>query len=159
MVFGALTLLAPGVTLVVLTIWFAAFMALDGVLALVCGLDEIVNHRHGWALVFEGVFGLAAATLVLAWPAVGIAGFVLLAAIWAIVTGGALLWGALLVPLPAGRLTLAAAAVLSVGLGVVLIIHPIALILSFGAYLLVSGTLMLNTAVKLRRAEHDGLIA
>lgn len=159
MVFGALTLLAPGITLVVLTIWFAAFMALDGVLALVCGFDKIVHHRHGLALILEGLFGLAAATLVLAWPAVGIGGFVVLAAAWAILTGAALLWGAVLVPFPAGKVPLVAAAALSIALGLLLTSHPFALVICLGAYLLLSGMLMLSSALRLRSAELSGTYA
>jgi uncharacterized membrane protein HdeD (DUF308 family) len=158
-IFGLLTLLAPSITLLVLTIWFAAFMALDGVLALVCGLDEIVHHRHGLALVAEGVVGLLAATAVLSFPAAGIGGFVMLAAIWAGVTGLCLLWGALMVPFPAGRIWLAAAALISLGLGAYLVFHPVVLVSGLGAYMVASGGAMLLCAYRLRAAEFAGDIA
>jgi uncharacterized membrane protein HdeD (DUF308 family) len=158
-IFGLLTLLAPSITLLVLTIWFAAFMALDGVLGLVCGLDEIVHHRHGLALVIEGVLGLAAATAVLGFPAVGIGGFVMLAAIWSAATGIALLWGALLVPFPAGRLWLAVSALISLTLGAFLALHPVALVTALGAYMVGSGCAMLLCAYRLRAAEFTGQTA
>lgn len=152
-VFGLLTLLAPSITLLVLIIWFAAFMALDGVLALVCGFDEIVHHRHGVALLAEGVFGLAAATIVLGFPAAGIGGFVVLAGIWAAATGAALLWGALMVPFPAGRAWLAMAALCSLLLAAYLVLYPVGLVAGLGAYMMASGVAMLACARQLRAAE------
>ncbi|MEJ0048409.1 MAG: DUF308 domain-containing protein [Rhodospirillales bacterium] len=160
LVFGLLALMAPGMTLVVLTIWFAAFMAVDGVLATVTGIGAVAHHRHGAALIAEGVLSLVVAAIVLAWPGVGIAGFVLLAAIWAIVTGAALLWGAVALPLPTGRFLMGAAALLSLLLGVLLIVHPVAgavlLAVWLGAYATVSGVVMLALALRLRSAARAG---
>ncbi len=150
MVFGLLTLLSPRITAFVLTIWFAAYMALDGILALSCGCDEMMHHRHGTALLLEGVAGLAVAAIVLTWPGLGLASFVLLAACWAILTGAALLWGAIFVPFPGGKASLAGAAVLSVLLGACLLAYPLTLVLWLGGYLLVSGSFMLAAALKLR---------
>jgi uncharacterized membrane protein HdeD (DUF308 family) len=160
LVFGALTLLAPGVTLVILTLWFAAFAALDGGLALIAGISALTHHKHGWALVAEGALGLAVAAIVMAWPSAGIAGLVLLAAAWAIMTGAALLVGGLLLPFPAGKFLIIFIAVLSLLLGVVLIAHPVAaavvLALWLGAYALISGVLMLVTAFQLRTVHTRG---
>jgi uncharacterized membrane protein HdeD (DUF308 family) len=157
LVFGMLALAAPGVTLLVLTIWFAAFMAVDGVLAIVAGVGAVTHHRHGAALIAEGVLSLVVAGIVLAWPGVGIAGFVLLAAVWAIVTGAALLWAAVALPLPAGRFLMGAAALLSLLLGILLIVHPVAgaltLAIWLGAYAIVSGVMMLGLAFRLRPAK------
>lgn len=154
LVFGVLALLAPAITLVVLTIWFAAFMAVDGVLATVAGIGALTHHRHGAALIAEGVLSLVVAAIVLAWPGVGIAGFVLLAAIWALVTGAALLWAAIALPLPSGRFLMGAAAVLSLLLGILLIVHPVlgalTLAIWLGAYAIVSGVVMLLLAFRLR---------
>jgi uncharacterized membrane protein HdeD (DUF308 family) len=160
-IFGALALLAPGITLLVLTIWFAAFMAVDGALALIAGIGAAMHHKHGLALIAEGLLGLIAAAIVLAWPGVGIAGFVLLAAFWAVMTGAALLWGAVALPLRAGRFLMGSAAILSVLLGVLLVAHPIAAAVALawwlGAYALVSGVLLLALAVRLRSA-HAGVL-
>ena len=146
--------MAPGITLLVLAIWFAAFMAVDGVLATVVGIGAVTHHRHGVTMIAEGALSLIVAGIVLAWPGVGIAGFVLLAAMWAIVTGAALLWAA--VALPTGRFLMGAAAILSLLLGILLIVHPVAVALTLaiwlGAYALVSGVVMLGLPFRLR---HD----
>jgi len=157
LVFGVFALSAPVITLLVLTIWFAAFMAVDGVLATAAGITAVTHHRHGAALIAEGVLSLVVAAIVLAWPGAGIAAFVLLAAVWALVTGAALLWASVALPLPSGRFLMGAAAVLSLLLGVLLIVHPVAgavtLAIWLGAYAVVSGVVMLGLAFRLRPAR------
>jgi uncharacterized membrane protein HdeD (DUF308 family) len=160
LVFGAFALLVPGVTLLALILWFAAFMAVDGVFAIMAGVGALTHHRHGAALLAEGVLGVLVAALVLAWPGVGIATFVLLAAIWAGLTGAALLWAAVALPELPGRLLMGACAVLSLLLGFLLAAYPMAgaLVLAWwlGAYATVSGVLLLGLAFRLRHAGRVG---
>jgi uncharacterized membrane protein HdeD (DUF308 family) len=148
-------LVAPGLTLVLLTVWVAAFMAVDGALAAAAGFNALRHHKHGAALLAEGVLGLLIALLIMIWPVAGIATVVVLVAVWAIITGAALLYAAIALPLQAGRFLMAATAILSLALGVVLFAHPVAgaLVLAWwlGAYALVSGVLMLSLAFSLRR--------
>ncbi len=158
--FGLLALVAPGLTLVVLTVWIAAFMAVDGALATVAGISALSHHRHGAALLAEGLLGLLIALLVMVWPVAGIATVVLLIGVWALLTGVALLWAAAALPMRAGRFLMAAAAILSLVLGVLLFAHPVAgaLVLAWwlGAYAIVSGAVMLSLAFSLRRAAGRG---
>ena len=156
LLFGAAALLAPGLTLVLLTVWVAAFMAVDGALAAIAGVSAIRHHKHGAALLAEGVLGLLIALLIMIWPVAGIATVVLLVAVWALITGGALLYAAIALPMRAGRFLMAATAILSVALGVVLFTHPVAgaLVLAWwlGAYALIGGILLLSLAFSLRQA-------
>jgi uncharacterized membrane protein HdeD (DUF308 family) len=155
-VFGLLALLAPGLTLVVLTVWVAAFMAVDGALATLAGISALTHHRHGAALLAEGVLGLVVALLVMVWPVAGIATVVLLVGVWALLTGIALLWAAAVLPMLAGRLLMAGAAILSLVLAVLLFAHPVAgaLVLAWwlGVYAIISGGLLLSLACSLRQA-------
>jgi uncharacterized membrane protein HdeD (DUF308 family) len=158
--FGILAFLAPGLTLVVLTVWLAAFMAVDGALAVISGISALRHHKHGAALLAEGALGLLIALLVLVWPIAGIATVVYLVAAWAALTGAALLWAAAALPMRSGRLLMAAAAGLSVVLAILLFAHPVAgaVVLAWwlGAYALVSGVLMLGLAFSLRQAVPRG---
>lgn len=161
LLFGVLALAAPGLTLVVLTLWFAAFMAADGMLALLAGFGALAHHRHGGAaLLTEGLLGLLVAAILLIWPGLGIAGVVVLAALWALMTGAALLWAVAVLPMVAGRLLMGLAAVLSLLLGALLIAHPaagaFALAVWLGVYALASGTVMLVLAARLRTAAARG---
>ena len=86
-VFGILVFFSPDLAWAVVIGLFAAFALIDGVLAITAA---VVGHEHGrrwWALVLEGVVGLGAGILTLAWPEV--TGLVLLYFIgfWAVVTG------------------------------------------------------------------------
>jgi uncharacterized membrane protein HdeD (DUF308 family) len=76
-------------------------------------------------MIAEGVLSPTMTRIVLAWPGAGIAGFVPFAAIWAVVTGAAPLWASVALPLPAGRFLTGAAAILSLLLGILLIVHPV----------------------------------
>jgi uncharacterized membrane protein HdeD (DUF308 family) len=156
LVFGAVALLAPGVTLVVLVLWFAAYIAVDGVLAIGAGVAAMLHHKHGAALVAEGTLGLVVAIVLLAWPGIGIAVAVVLAAVWALVTGGALLWATVALPVLAGRILMGIVAAVSLVLGIALLVHPaagaVALAIWLGAYASVTGLLMLGLAWQLRGA-------
>lgn len=154
---GLALIALPGLTLLLLVIWISAFMVVDGVLALIAGGRAIVHHRHGAALLLEGALGVAIGAILFLWPGVGIGAIVGLAAIWAILTGVALLWGATSLPVVHGRWLMGAVAVISLIWGVLLIVHPLAgalaLALWFGAYALASGAAMLFLAFRLRSAH------
>ena len=157
LVFAAITFSAPGITLLILALWVAAFLGVDGVLAIIAGSRALAEHKHGASLLAEGVLGVAAAVLILAWPGAGIAGFVVLVAAWALLSGVALLWAALVLPLPAGRGLMAVIAVLSLVLAGFLVAHPlagaVALAWWLGVYALASGVLLLVLAAGLCRAQ------
>ena len=83
--------LLPGVTLAALVLLFAAYMLVDGVLALVAGLRAAERHeRWGW-LALEGVADLVAGVIAFVWPLVTVLAFVYLMGVWAIVSGALLL--------------------------------------------------------------------
>jgi uncharacterized membrane protein HdeD (DUF308 family) len=129
-------------------------------LATVTGIAAAAHYRLGAAIIAEGLLNLAVAGIVLAWPGVGVASFVLLATIWVIMTGAALVSASVALPLPAGRVLVGAAAMLSVLLGILLIVHPAAGALTLavwpGAYPIVSGVFMLALAFRLRHETMKG---
>ncbi|MCW3035800.1 MAG: hypothetical protein JWM17_1112 [Actinobacteria bacterium] len=87
-VFGALTLLMPGITLGALLILFGAYALIDGVLALVAAFT--VGRALGWHAVWLGVMGLAGAGAGLVtffWPAITALALLYVIAAWAVVTG------------------------------------------------------------------------
>jgi uncharacterized membrane protein HdeD (DUF308 family) len=84
--FGVFAWTSPGITLGVLVLLWAAYAALDGVLAFVGALSG-ASGRPSWVLALEGVVGLMAAAAAILFP--GLTVFVLLYVIaaWAIITG------------------------------------------------------------------------
>jgi hypothetical protein len=78
--FGAIALVLPGVTLTALVLLFAAYMLVDGVFAIVAAVRAARQHeRWGW-LVLEGIVDLIAGAIAVVWPLITIVAFVLLMA-------------------------------------------------------------------------------
>jgi uncharacterized membrane protein HdeD (DUF308 family) len=58
--FGMLTLLLPGITLITLVLLFGAYTVVDGVFNVVASIRVASHH---WALLFEGLVGILAGIL------------------------------------------------------------------------------------------------
>lgn len=154
--FGLAAFAMPGLTFAVLLGLFAAYMAIDGVVAIVAAGRAIREHSSYWPLLFEGIADLAAAVIAFAWPAATLVALVYLLAAWAIVSGVLFMVGAArLHRVLHGRWLLILGGALSTIWGVLLALWPIAglVVLTWwiGAYALAFGVLMLVSAVRLRR--------
>ena len=158
--FGIVAILLPGPTLAALVLLFAAYMVVDGVLAIVAAVRAARRHeRWGW-LIFEGIVDLAAAAVAFLWPVATIFAFVLLMGAWAIVSG-VLLWAAAFRLTQAhGRWLMAFGGVVSTIWGFLLILWPglgaLALTWWMGAYAVIFGVALLVLAFRLRRRAHEG---
>lgn len=158
-VFAVLVLLQPGLALFSLILLFAAYAIADGIVAIVSAVRAARRHeRWGW-FVLEGVIGIAAGALAFLLPGIAMFSFVLLAAVWALASGVAMIVAAIRVRRDHGRLWLAVAGLLSVALGVLLFLQPltgaIVLTLWIGAYALAFGVLLIVAAIGLRRRCAD----
>jgi uncharacterized membrane protein HdeD (DUF308 family) len=66
--FGLIAQLLPEVTILALVLLFAAYMLLDGILAIIAGVRAARRHdRWGW-LIVEGVVDLVAGVIAVVWP-------------------------------------------------------------------------------------------
>lgn len=158
-IFGLIAFAFPGLTLTVLVLFFAAYLLIDGILALVAGLRAAEHHERWGALVLEGVLDLVAGALVVMWPGMTLLVFIYLAAFWALVSGIALLVAAFRLQRQQGEWLMILAGVLSVAWGILVALFPIAGVLVWawwiGAYALIFGIAMLILAFRLRR-HHPG---
>src|SRR5215471_18334955 len=86
-IFGIGALVSPGATLIVLIALFAAYSVVDGIAALFGAVQAAEAHRRWLPLLFEGIVGIIAGIIAIAWP--GMTAIVLLFVIgaWAIITG------------------------------------------------------------------------
>ena len=82
--FGLAALFWPGKTLFVLILFFGAYTLVDGIFAIVGG---IMDSSRRWLLLIEGVLGVVAGLILLAWPGLGALVLLYVIALWAIVTG------------------------------------------------------------------------
>ena len=154
--FGIAAFVWPGMTLLVLIALFGAYMLIDGAIALWQAI-QFRHDRERWPmLLLEGVLGLGIGLLTLFAPgAVAVAWLYLIAA-WAVVTG--ILEIILAIRLRKaieGELFVILTGILSIVLGVVLFMLPLAGLIAWvwliGAYSIVFGVLLLGLAFRLRK--------
>ena len=103
----------PPPTLASLIVMFAAYLAADGIFALIAATRAARRGERSLLVIYEGAANLAVAGGVLAWHAIAVAPLFQLASLWAVVTGALLFAAARRLPLTHGRWLLAAAGVLS----------------------------------------------
>jgi uncharacterized membrane protein HdeD (DUF308 family) len=155
--FGILSVLAPGITFVSLVLLFGVYSIVDGVLALGLAVEP---GRPRLPLIARGLVSIIAGLLALLLP--GITSFVLLLVIatWAIIAG--VLEVVMAIQLRKeieGEWLLAVEGVLSIAFGILLMLAPlvgaIVLGLWIGAYALVLGGMLIGTALRLRSYVHQ----
>lgn len=89
-VFGILAFMQPGAALLVLSIYFAAMVLVDGAMNVWGALSN--REKDGWwILLLLGIIGVVAAGYALFHPALSITAFILVVAFTAILFGGLLL--------------------------------------------------------------------
>lgn len=87
LLFGLLTLFAPGATLMALTIWFAIFVLVDGVFLVAAAFTGRKDNEHWWLLLIEGLVALAFCVLALRVPGVTTLVLLMYIAAFAVISG------------------------------------------------------------------------
>jgi uncharacterized membrane protein HdeD (DUF308 family) len=159
--FGIIAILWPGRTLLVLVILFGVFVLLDGIMAAIVSIQERKSSRWWWVLLLEGLAGIIIGVLTFISPAVTALVLLYLIAVWALVTGFLEIAEAF-----SGRLsivqewTLALAGLISILLGILLAVQPVAGLLSLvwliGVYAIIFGILLIVRAFQFRSAPFKG---
>ncbi len=154
-VFGIIALAEPGAALGALILLFGAYMAVDGIFAIIAGVRAAAHHERWLSLIVEGILGLIAAAIAFTYPLLTIFALVIFAAVWAVLSGIALLAGAFRLHGAHGRWLMAFGGVVSIVWGILLYINPPigALVMTYwlGAYALIFGIAMVALAFRLRR--------
>ncbi len=158
LLFGALTIMTPGLTLLYLVLLFGVYAIVEGAFSLVAAMRAPGRH---WPLVLEGVVGIAAGVLTFTWP--GITALLLLyfIAFWAILTGVLeIAAGIRLRKQLQNEFLLIAMGILSVLFGVLVLVSPgtgaLAVALWIGVYALLFGAALLALAFRLRPFARGG---
>lgn len=158
--FGLIALLAPGPTILSLVLLFSAYMLVDGVFGIVAAVRAARRNERWGLLLLEGVVDIAAGVVAFLWPGLTVVAFVLLMAVWALVSGGLMLGAAFKLSTQHGRWWLALGGVVSIVYGLLLAIAPLigALVLTWwlGAYALAFGVVLLVLAFRLRSQKNQG---
>lgn len=157
-VFGILTFIWPGITLLTLVLFFGAFALVDGVLAIWAG---IVGGEPGprWWLLLVGLLGIAVGLLTFLLPGLSALVLVMFIAGWAIAVGILQIIGAIRLRKEIdNEWWLIASGVLSVLFGVLLVALPgpgaLGLLFVIGAYAIVYGVMLISLSLRLRKHSH-----
>jgi uncharacterized membrane protein HdeD (DUF308 family) len=161
---GVVTFAWPGITLAALVLLYGAYALVDGVMAIIGAVRAVQSHERWGALLIEGIAGIVAAAITVAWPGITALALVFVIAAWAIVTGVFELVAAVrLRKYVTGEWLLALGGIASIAFGVLIIIAPLAgalvIALWVGAYTLVFGVLMIALGFRLRswgKTPHAG---
>ena len=153
-IFGLLAFVWPGLTIEVLVLLFGVYALMDGIGSMITGL----THRQGsdrWWLLLEGVASVLFGVLIFLWPGITTVVLLIFIAGWAIITGIIeILVAVRLRQEIAGEWILAAAGVLSILFGTLMLFQPgagaLALIWMIGAYSILFGALLVYLGVRLR---------
>jgi uncharacterized membrane protein HdeD (DUF308 family) len=157
-IFGMLTFIWPGVTLLTLVLLYGAYALIDGAIAI---WAAIVGGEPAprWWLLIVGLLGIAAGLVTLLMPGVTAVVLLIFIAFWAILTGVMQIVGAIRLRKEIdNEWMLAAGGVLSVLFGVILIVQPgagaLGLVFVIGAYAVIYGGILIGLALRLRNHSH-----
>ena len=158
-IFGVIALVMPQITLLALVLLFAAYMLVDGVLAIVPAVREARRGQRWVLLVIEGLVRIGVAALAVAWPGLTIFAFVLIIAVWSVVSGALMIAAALRLNRRYGRGWMGLSGFLSVLFGILLMAAPpvgaIVLTWWLGIYVAAFSIAMLILAFRLRSRRHE----
>jgi uncharacterized membrane protein HdeD (DUF308 family) len=154
-IFGILAFVWPGITLLVLVLFWGAFALIDGVLSLAAAIMG-GNPAPRWWLAIVGVAGIVAGALTFLIPGLAALVLVTFIAAWAIVLGVMEIYGAIKLRKEIeGEWFLILSGVLSVVFGLVLLWRPgigaLALVWVIGAYAIILGIIYVAFGLKLRK--------
>lgn len=153
--FGIIAFFAPGVSFTALVLVFGAYAFADGIFNVASAIRRRGATDRWWMRLLEGVVGIAAGVTTLIWPGITALALLYLIAAWALVTGAFEIAAAIrlrrVIP---GEWLLVLSGITSIALGIALVIFPgpgaLVLVLSIGAYALVSGALLIALSLRLR---------
>jgi uncharacterized membrane protein HdeD (DUF308 family) len=153
--FGITAFVWPGITLAVLVLLYGAFALVDGSFAIAAVLVGRTRGMPSWALLVEGLAGIAVGAITLFWPGITQLALLFMIAAWAVVTGVFEIVAAVRLRKEIrGEWLLALSGVLSVAVGVALVVNPGAGLLAIswmiGTYAIIFGVLFIVLGFRLR---------
>jgi len=152
--FALIAFIKPGIAAEVVILLFGAYALVDGIFALVAALRAAQHHGRSGGLLLEGILNIVIAIIVFVWPGPALVALIYLIAIWAIVTGVALVAAGMALIRLSGEWLLVVSGALSILLGLILFVQPavgvVALSWWLGLYALLFGIMLLSVAFRIR---------
>jgi uncharacterized membrane protein HdeD (DUF308 family) len=155
-IFAIIAFFWPAITATALVVLFGAYALVDGVLALIAALRAARHHGRSGPLLLEGILDLIIAVIVFFWPVEALIAIVYFIAIWAVITGIALIAAGIALIRINGEWLLVLSGIISILLGIILFVQPgagmIALSWWLGIYALLFGIALLSAAFRMRHS-------
>ena len=153
--FGIVLFMQPGISLLLLTLFFGAFVLVDGIGNVVTAIGGRKTHDHWWVLLLIGLVGVGVGVLTFVSPGLTALALLFYIAIWAIATGLLAIVAAIRVRKEIeGEFWLILSGLASVAFGVLAIARPGAGALSIlwliGAYAIVFGVILIIFSFRAR---------
>jgi uncharacterized membrane protein HdeD (DUF308 family) len=153
--FGVVLFARPGISLVALTLFFGAFVLVDGVGNIVAALGGRKTHEHWWVLLLIGLVGIGVGLLTFYSPGLTALALLFYIAIWAIATGLLAIIGAIRLRKEIeGEFWLILSGIASVAFGVLAIARPgagaLSIVWLIGGYAIAFGVILILFAFKAR---------
>jgi uncharacterized membrane protein HdeD (DUF308 family) len=152
--FALIAFIAPGITAAVIILFFGAYALVDGVFALVAGLRAARHHGRSAALLIEGILNILIGIIVFWQPGASLVALIYLIAVWAMVSGIAMIAAGIALIRHSGEWLLVLSGIISLLLGIILLIQPAAGIVALswwlGFYALLFGIVLLSAAFRIR---------
>jgi uncharacterized membrane protein HdeD (DUF308 family) len=152
--FAIIAFIKPGITAEVVILLFGAYAFIDGIFALVAALRAARRHGRSGALLLEGILNIVIGIIVFLLPGPALVALIYLIALWAIITGVALMAAGIALIRLSGEWLLVVSGLLSILLGIVLVVQPAAGVVALswwlGAYALLFGIALLSAAFRIR---------
>lgn len=160
LLFGVAVLLWPGIALTSLVLLWGAYAVVDGIFAIVAGIQGRPEVSNRWVAVLQGVVSMIAGVATFFWPGITAVALVYVVAAWAIVTGVLELIAAIQLRKEiTNEFWLGLTGVLSIVFGGLLIIYPgggmLSLLWMLGMYALVFGVATIFLSLRLRGETHS----
>ena len=160
--FGLTVLTWPGLSLVVLTLMFGAFVLVDGISATATAIGGRKEHKGWWVLLLVGLCGIAVGVMTFFTPGLTALALLLYIAAWAIATGVLQTVTAIRLRKEIeGEFWLALSGVLSVLFGLLILARPGAGAMSvlwlIGLYAMVFGAMLVVLAFRVRGFVSTGV--
>jgi uncharacterized membrane protein HdeD (DUF308 family) len=160
--FGAAVLIWPGAGVAVLVGLFGAYALVSGIFALIGAAQTRQWNPLSWAVLIDGLLGIAAGVVTFVWPAATALALLYIIGFWALLSGIIELFAAFRFHRALGTgdswlVGLGSAA--SVVFGIVLFARPgtgaVAVISLIGIYAIIFGIVMLMFGFRLRSVRND----
>jgi len=161
-ILGILAFVWPAITFTAIVLLFGAYALWDGVFSLIGAFRA--QHNRRWALVLEGLLGIAAGLVAFFWTGAATFAMLYVIAAWAVATGILEIITAIrLREEIEGEWLLFISGVLSIIFGLVVAIFPgpglVAVTWMIGAYAFIFGILLIVLGFRMRSWSRDRLTA